>query len=181
MASRKSAGIFISYARKDGAELAARLHRGLSQAGFKVWLDTGQIAVSEIWTTEIEQALDQSQVVLALLTPASYISEICRAEQRRALRKGKCVIPILAQPGADIPLHLEARNYRDLTVRPCAPEFQKLLQDIRARKGVKLKPEYRSTYVTAPPLPRNYVDRPGDLASLRNRLVTDGGGPSIAL
>jgi WD40 repeat protein len=181
MATRKSAGIFISYARKDGAELAARLHRGLSQAGFNVWRDTDQIAGGETWTTEIEQALDQSQVVLALLTPASYISEICRAEQLRSLRKGKCVIPILAQPGADIPLHLEAKNYRDLTARPYAPEFQKLLQDIRARKGVKLRPEYRVTYVTAPPLPRNYVDRPGDLASLRNRLVTDGGGPSIAL
>src|SRR5258708_39196870 len=44
-----------------------------------------------------------------------------------------------------------------------------------------MKSEDRPTYVTAPPLPRNYVDRPNELASLRNRLVADGGGRSIAL
>src|SRR5262249_41744637 len=99
----------------------------------------------------------------------------------RSLRKGKCVIPVLAQPGSDIPLHLETKNYRNLAGSAYAPGFQKLLQDIGARKGVALKAEYRITYVTAPPLPRNYVDRPDALARLRNRLVTEGAGPSIAL
>jgi hypothetical protein len=49
------------------------------------------------WTKEIEEALDRAEVVIALLTAGSYASEICRAEQLRALRHGKVVIPIRAQ------------------------------------------------------------------------------------
>jgi WD40 repeat protein len=175
--------IFISYARKDGAHLAQRLQRDLSKQGFDAWLDTQRIAGGTTWTTEIECALDTSQVVLALMTPGSYVSEICRAEQLRSLRKGKRVIPLLAQRGSDVPLHLEAKNYRDFTgAQPYAAQFKLLLEDIRlGRNAVALRPEFRTTYVTAPPLPHNYMERPDALASLRNAIVSDGSGPSIAL
>jgi hypothetical protein len=43
-------------------------------------------------------------VRLAVLTPASYISEICRAEQIWALDEGKVVIPVLAGGGALVPI-----------------------------------------------------------------------------
>jgi WD40 repeat protein len=175
--------VFISYARKDGAVLAQRLQADLGAQGFDAWLDTQRIAGGASWTKEIEQALDACQVALALLTPGSYVSEICRAEQLRALRKGKRVIPLLAQSGSDIPLHLETKNYRDFTgAKPYAAQFRLLLEDIRlGRSAVPLRPEFRTTYVTAPPLPRNYVSRPEALANLRNALITDGSGPSIAL
>src|ERR1035437_3884071 len=104
--------IFVSYARKDGAELALRLQKDLTAAGVEVWLDTQRIGGGESWTVEIEEAIDRAQVVLALLTPGAYASEICRAEQLRSLRKGKCVIPLLAVAGSDIPLYLEGKNYR---------------------------------------------------------------------
>src|SRR2546422_379845 len=96
--------IFVSYAR-DGAELALRLQKDLTAAGFDVWLDTERIGGGASWTVEIEEAIDRAQVVLALLTPGSYSSEICRAEQIRSLRKGKSVVPLLAAPGSDIPQH----------------------------------------------------------------------------
>src|ERR1035437_2630122 len=35
--------IFVSYARKDGAELALRLQKDLTAAGFEVWIDTQRI------------------------------------------------------------------------------------------------------------------------------------------
>jgi WD40 repeat protein len=183
MRSPRPRKVFISYARKDGAALAQRLQADLGAKGFDAWLDTQRIAGGASWTKEIEQALDACQVALALLTPGSYVSDICRAEQLRALRKGKRVIPLLAQPGSDIPLHLEAKNYRDFTgAKPYAAQFRLLLDDIRLGRGaVPLQPEFRTTYVTAPPLPRNYVARPDALANLRNALITDGSGPSIAL
>jgi len=145
--------IFISYARKDGAHLAQRLQRDLSEVGFDAWLDTQHIAGGATWTTEIERALDTSHVVLALMTPGSYLSEICRAEQLRPLRKGKRVIPLLAQSGSDISLHLETKNYRDFTgAQPYAAQFKLLLEDLRlGRNAVALRPEFRITYVTAPP------------------------------
>jgi WD40 repeat protein len=183
MRSRRCPKVFIPYARKDGAVLAQRLQADLGAQGFDAWLDTQRIAGGASWTMEIEQALDACQVALALLTPGSYVSEICRAEQIYALREGKRVIPLLAQSGCKIPLHLEAKNYRDFTgAKPYAAQFGLLLDDIRlGRNAVPLRPEFRTTYVTAPPLPRNYVQRPEALANLRNALITDGSGPSIAL
>ena len=81
--------VFISYARKDGAALAQRLQKDLKEQGFDAWLDTQRIAGGAIWTDEIELALDEAEYVVALLTPGSYVSEICRAEQLRALRKAQ--------------------------------------------------------------------------------------------
>ena len=175
--------VFISYARKDGAMLAQRLQKDLKEQGFDAWLDTQRITGGAIWTTDIEHALDEAEFVLALMTSGSYVSEICRAEQLRALRKHKCVIPLMAQPGADVPLHLEAKNYRDFTADSRYPQaFTELLADLHARNGIVLKPEFRETsYVTVPPLPVNFVERPEALAALRDALITDDGGRHIAL
>lgn len=119
-----------------GADLAQRLLADLTNNGFDVWLDTRRITGGAMWTKEIEQALDRCRVALALLTPGSYVSEICRAEQLRALRKGKCVIPLLGRRGTGIPLHLEARNYRDFTgAKPYRAQLSTLLEDIRNRRG----------------------------------------------
>jgi hypothetical protein len=46
---------------------------------------------------------------------------------------------------------------------------------------VILKEHYRQTYVTVPPLPRNCVERPEALVNLRNALITEDAGHSIAL
>ena len=42
---------------------------------------------------------------------------------------------------------------------PTTKNSRLLLTDIGAGHGVELKPEYRETYVTAPPLPIHYVER----------------------
>src|SRR5580704_1664850 len=151
--------VFLSYARKDGAALAQRLQKDLKQQGFDGWLDTQRITGGATWTSDIERALDDAEFVLALMTSGSYVSEICRAEQLRALRKHKCVIPLMAQTGADVPLHLESKNYRDFTDDSrYAQAFTDLLGDLHARNGIALKPEFRETsYVTVPPLPVNFV------------------------
>ncbi len=183
MAPTAPSHVFLSYARKDGAALAQQLQTDLNDQGFDAWLDKQRIAGGAVWTDVIESALDQAEYVVALLTQGSYVSEICRAEQLRALRKNRCVIPVMAQSGADVPLHLEARNYRDFTVESRYPlAFTELLADLHARNGVELKPEFRKTrYNTVPPLPANFIARPEALAALRDALITDDGSSQIAL
>ena len=175
--------IFLSYARKDGSELAQRLADDLKARGFEAWLDKRRISGGASWTDEIEQALDAAAFFLALMTRGSYESEICRAEQLRALRKGKLVIPLLGEPDPDVvPLHLETKNYRDLAANyPAA--FAELLEDIAGRRSlVALPAKYRHTpYNTVPALPMNYVERAGELRALRDALITDGEGRHIAL
>jgi len=118
MSTHQHHRIFISYAHKDGKDLALRLQQSLKASGLDTWLDSQRLQGGSSWTTEIETALDASDVVLALLTPGSYVSDICRAEQLRSLRKGKCVIPVLGQKNTDIPLHLETKSYRDSQLPP---------------------------------------------------------------
>jgi TIR domain len=107
--------IFISYAHRDGAQLAERLQRDLTASGFDTWLDKQRLRGGALWTTEAEREIDTRHVTIALLTGGSYESEICRAEQIRALDKGNRVIPVLATKRADRPLYLYARQYRDFT------------------------------------------------------------------
>ena len=90
---------FISYGHKDGASLAQRLEASLKKAGFDAWLDTQRIRGGAVWSTNIEHEIDTRQVTIVLVSPSSYSSEICRAEQLRALDKGNRVIPVLARQG----------------------------------------------------------------------------------
>ena len=174
--------VFISYARIDGAELAQRLQGDLRNKGYDAWLDMHRIRGGSTWTKAIETAIDEADYVLALLTPGSYASEICRAEQLRSLRGHNCVIPLLAKRGTDIPLHLEQKNYRNFAADATYTKvFAELLEDIDSRSGIPLKEAFRQTYVTVPPLPMNYVVRPEALTALRDALITDGGGRHVAL
>jgi hypothetical protein len=59
--------IFISFAHRDGAALAQHLRQDLSQ-DFDTWLDTQRLSVGEVWSREIEQAIDRADVILALLS-----------------------------------------------------------------------------------------------------------------
>ncbi len=109
--------VFISYARKDGAALAQRLQKDLKEQGFDAWLDTQRINGGASWTTEIEARPGRhAEYVLALMSPGSYVSEICRAEQLLALRQGQARHSRAGGEGRrPCLLHLDAQNYRDFT------------------------------------------------------------------
>jgi WD40 repeat protein len=172
--------VFLSYAREDGSELAQRLQHDLAAAGFDAWLDMQQVGGGARWTVEIEGAIDRAQVVLALLTPGSYASGMCRAEQLRSLRKGKCVIPVFTGYGAEVvPIHFEGRNWRKYP-----EQWRDLLGDIERLNGAVLPEGYRDTrvsYITTPPTVANYIDRPEAFRSLRDRLLGADGHRAIAL
>jgi hypothetical protein len=107
--------VFISYARDDAHEVALSLRDNLADAGHDAWMDVAEIAAGASWARDIEEAIEYCDIVLALLSHGSYVSDICRSEQLRALRKNKRVIPVLVQPDADRPLHLENLNYVDFS------------------------------------------------------------------
>ncbi|MBC7870537.1 MAG: toll/interleukin-1 receptor domain-containing protein, partial [Chitinophagaceae bacterium] len=107
--------IFISYAREDARDIAIRLRDDLIDSGHDTWLDLSEIAAGASWSWDIEAAIESADIVLALMSQGSYVSEICRAEQQRALRKNKRLIPLMVQSDADRPLYLENMNYLDFS------------------------------------------------------------------
>jgi len=116
-----SHGVFISYAHRDGADLARRLQKDLATK-FDACLDTQRLSAGDIWSSEIEQAIDRDDVVLALLSAGSFISDICRAEQGRALDKGKCILPLRVQSDCDIPLQIQTHQWLDFSNLRLYPE-----------------------------------------------------------
>jgi hypothetical protein len=167
---------FISYARKDGTPTAQRLRELLQEAGCEVWLDTTDIRGGASWSKDIEAALNNCDVLVAVMTPGSYVSEICRAEQMWALDEGKPVIPVLAVAGASVPIHLKSRNWRRF------PEQQaELLADLAVEPSAAAPIARPLRYDTMPNLPQNYLVREQDLAGLRDLVFTEGAGPNIAV
>src|ERR1700682_5705932 len=123
--------IFISYAHRDGGDLALRLQRDLAPLGFDVWLDQHRLKAGDRWTNEIEKALDRAQVVLALLSDASFASDTCRAEQGWALDAGKRVIPIRLQSNCRTPLLLHLLQHIDFSdPTTYADRFHELQQSL---------------------------------------------------
>ncbi|MEL7432913.1 MAG: DarT ssDNA thymidine ADP-ribosyltransferase family protein [Chloroflexota bacterium] len=137
--------IFISYGRKDSRELAMRLRDDLMGVGYSVWLDLNEIPGGADWSQQIEDAIEHSHIMISLLSPASFHSQWCRAEQLRAMRKGKRVVPLMVIEGAEVPLHLEHLNYLDFTDRTRYDEmFRDLLSDITA--GIAFKAPSVASY-----------------------------------
>lgn len=131
--ANNATNIFISYGRADARDLAIQLKDDLMSVGYSVWLDLNEIPGGADWSQKIEDAIEQSDIMIALLSPASYNSQWCRAEQLRATRKGKRLIPLMAVAGAEVPLHLEHINYLDFTDSNRYDEmFRDLMSDITA-------------------------------------------------
>ncbi len=68
MPQSEQRGIFISYAHRDGAQLAERPHKDLKASRFDVWLDKQRLRGGAVWGKEIEREIDKRQVTVALLT-----------------------------------------------------------------------------------------------------------------
>ena len=167
--------LFISYAHADGSDVASRLAADLEGAGFDVWWDKRRLKPSASWTVGIENGIDHAEIVLALLSRASYTSDICRAEQLRALRKKKRVLPIVLQEDADLPIHLESTQYLHFYGVPDEERLAKLKAAISdANITASLLPKYKKRFKTFPPLPLHFVVRPATLDRLRQMIIQEG-------
>jgi hypothetical protein len=174
--------VFISYAHRDGRDLAERLERDLKMSGFEVCLDSRLLLGGDVWSKDIENEIDRCDVAVALLSTGSYVSDICRAEQQRSLEKRKLVIPVRVHRDCDVPLPLQTRQYIDFSdSRSYASSFQSLQESIRARRGVLAPMKSRPRYDNSPSLPDNFVDRPEVLAALRDALFQGAPHRNIAL
>ena len=96
--------VFISHSSSD-AKLAKRVAAVLKEAGFQVWDDT-QILPGENWGEKLAEALQESEAMIILLTPASLHSQNISHEIGYALGKedykGR-IIPVIAAPPEQVP------------------------------------------------------------------------------
>ncbi|MGH7104460.1 MAG: toll/interleukin-1 receptor domain-containing protein [Acetobacteraceae bacterium] len=69
---RRTAQLFESYGWRDAAEVADHLRASLTEAGYSVWIDREHLRSDERhFAPALEQALEKSKIVIALLSPHS--------------------------------------------------------------------------------------------------------------
>jgi hypothetical protein len=80
--------VFLSHARKDG-ELARALGAALKREGFTVWDDELEITPGENWARKVAKALDDSDLMVILLTPGAMDSDALRQNIEFAIANRK--------------------------------------------------------------------------------------------
>ncbi len=128
--------IFISHAARD-KELASQLADQLTQAGFAVWNAAQEIAPGDNWGRELGRALDESDLMVALLTPGALESEFVRSEIQYGLTSknfDQRLIPVLVgyvtfAAGTDVPWILLKMNPVYLDAAPRG--FEEVVERVR--------------------------------------------------
>ncbi len=69
--------VFLSHAQKD-YKLARKLGKRLATAGFAVWIAEDQIVPGDNWAKKLGKALDDSELMVTLLTPGAMASDAVR-------------------------------------------------------------------------------------------------------
>lgn len=92
--------VFLSYSRID-TEVAEQVVSELEAQGFVVWIDRVGIAFGDEWPKKIADGINDSDVVLMLITQSSIQSAYCSREIIYALKKSK---PLVALHVDQVPL-----------------------------------------------------------------------------
>jgi hypothetical protein len=151
--------VFISYSRKDLA-FVERLAKDLMDAGLKVWYDLSGLEAGTRWGKEIQNALQQSQYLLVILSPNSIQSEWVEKEFLYANNLKLKTIPILYTPCV-LPMWFINLHFIDMQGKNYKLHFSELLKALGIQPGEAIK---TVEAVTAIPLPK---EPPGDLQQIR--------------
>jgi TIR domain-containing protein len=120
--------IFISHDHDD-ADFAELLKLKLEKSGLASWIDTERLKIGQDWREEIDQGIENSLAVIAIMTPDARKSEYVTYEWSFAWGKGKKVFPILLKQTQLHP-RLESLQYLDFTIRASRP-WDELIESIQ--------------------------------------------------
>ncbi len=119
--------IFLSFSRKD-RDFAVKVKGDLQKLGFYVWT-YNQISSGSNWDNSIKEALENSDVVILIVSPDSVNSKDIKSEIAYAIDKGIHVL-LLIYKKTMIPLHYQSIAYADLTSGYDIDKLYKIIKNI---------------------------------------------------
>lgn len=158
--------VFLSYRSCERA-FSTKLALDLRQAGFPIWMDRLQgIAPGDDWVQTLQDALNDSTALIAVLSPAYVKSDYCRKELKRAVSLKRPVFPVLlkAVPAQEWPLEIQSGQYVDFQGWEDSATYSTRLQELIdegliAKLHVQPRPEVAaSTPVPGAALPGRELD-----------------------
>jgi hypothetical protein len=113
--------LFLSYGRADAKEIAMRIKHDLENLDYEVWMDEREIKAGSAFMFEIEKGLEESNAVIALLSPHSVRSvndgaindSVCLDEIAYARDKPGKILPVMVSK-CKVPIVLYRLDYVDL-------------------------------------------------------------------
>jgi tetratricopeptide (TPR) repeat protein len=137
--------VFISYGHEcKGIKLAYRLCKDLEErANYNVWIDAREIHEGDSWDARVEEGIERSRTLLAVLTPHSTRKEsVCRDEIHFALLHEKNIIPLKGDPDPKATqLRLVRRHYLDFSKDAnYEVNFQRLVRALSGDQSGLIKP-----------------------------------------
>jgi len=122
--------VFISYSRKD-LTFVERLAADLKDSGFEVWYDLSNLEGGARWNRVIEQAIEDSQYMVVVLSPDAVASEWVDDEVGYAKRLKKKIVPLYYLP-CKIGMVYVNLNYIDAQGRKYIDNFNQILRALNA-------------------------------------------------
>jgi hypothetical protein len=104
--------IFMSYSRREVGFVDDLTHR-LEKEGFKVWLDYRNLVPGTPWAGQIDKGLDESQVILLVVSKESIASKYVELEWRRVIKQTTKRILLAIFEAVDLPKELEQYEWVD--------------------------------------------------------------------
>lgn len=103
--------IFMSYSRREVAFVDDLTHR-LEKDGFKVWLDYRSLVPGTPWAGQINKGLDESKVILLVVSKESMASKYVELEWQRVIKEKKRILLVIFE-SVDLPEELEQYEWVD--------------------------------------------------------------------
>src|SRR5215831_2630484 len=171
MAQNPSPRIFVSYERQDGMGPAKALRKRLEDRGFTLWQDLIALEGGLEWWAQIEQAIKSPSLehLVLVVTPSAFERPIIKKELRLARQEGRQVSPVWAGPQFEmrgVPRWFERVHIYNIEY---PEQWERLVQTLSGPSRQNRVP------FMAPDPPKNFVERPGELAALKAQLLDDNG------
>jgi WD40 repeat protein len=170
-------GVFISYARKDGESFAASLRERFVADAPDICVAQDRILLEggDGWWKQLTEAIDRSEFLILVMTPASVSSDSVAKEWRYARQRGVCVYPVLGAPAQalfrrPLPKWMSDSHFYDID-----KEWNTLIGHIRAGCRAKYVP------FMAPDLPSTYVQRPAEYQALKELILSAEGETAVSI
>ncbi len=140
--------IFISYSRKD-LSFIEHLAIDLEKQGFDVWYDLSDLEGGDRWNRAIQQAIQNSQYVILVLSPDSVESKWVEKEFFFADKLNKKIIPLYYRP-CELGLAYVNLHYIEVDGEKYTSNFNKVLRALDIRKDHR-KPETKKESIVEKP------------------------------
>lgn len=132
-----SGHVFLSYSTADRA-LAEDLSRRLESKGVPIWIAPRDIPPGSDYSEAIEDALETSSAVVALVSAGANASRHVKAEIEIAFSRGKPLFPVRfedIQPAKGLSLFLSLGHWTDLFGPGEAASLDRLAAELAGRSG----------------------------------------------